>query len=61
MNYVLFTNKVIEVEENETDALFGHLWDEHFESMVMYGAETDFENEFGEITHTFDGKTLVKA
>jgi hypothetical protein len=57
MNYVLFTNKVIKVEEKETDALFDHLWNEHWDSMVIYGAATDFENDFGPITHTWnDGK-----
>lgn len=55
--YVKFQSKVIVTMEG--DALFKYLWDNRPLTMEKYGADTDFENNFGEITHSFvNGKML---
>ena len=56
--YVKIRNKVIETKEG--DALFKYLWSVSPHSMEKYGAETDYENDFGEITHRFADGKLVK-
>lgn len=49
--YVKFGTKVIVTMEG--DALFKHLWEITPFQMEKHGAETDTENNFGEITHSF--------
>lgn len=58
-NYVKTGKMVIEVGEQDTDSLFGYLW-EHT-SIEKDGADTDDENNFGEITHEFYENQLVKV
>jgi hypothetical protein len=59
INYVKTGNMVIEVGEKDTDSLFGYLWE--FASIEKDGADTDFENNFGEITHEFYDNQLVRV
>lgn len=56
--YVKMGKKVIETKE--TDALFKYLWEEMPEAIEKLGADTDYENDFGKVTHRFTQGKLIK-
>lgn len=59
MEYVKIGDKVIQVHEKETDDLFKYLWE--YDDVEGKGAETDDENNFGEVTHYFSDMKLYKG
>jgi hypothetical protein len=56
--YVKIGKKVIETKEG--DALFAWLWCFKADEIEKLGADTDFENDFGGITHRFEDGNLIK-
>jgi hypothetical protein len=56
--YVKIGKKIIETKE--ADALFTWLWCFTPDEIEILGADTDFENEFGEVTHKFRDGELIK-
>ena len=56
--YVKMRRMVIETKE--TDGLFKHLWETAPNLMESHGAETDYENDFGKVTHKFVNGKLIK-
>lgn len=56
--YVKMGNKVIETKE--TDRLFKYLWENCPDDIEKLGADTDDENNFGEVTHLFTCGELHK-
>ena len=51
MQYVKIGSMIIEVEEYLMDSLFAHLWEN--EDVEKLGADTDIENSFGPVTHSY--------
>lgn len=56
--YVKLGKRIIETKE--TDRLFGWLWEFNPNEIEILGADTDYENDFGEVTHRFMNGELIK-
>jgi hypothetical protein len=56
--YVKFKKHVIVTMDGE--GLFKYLWEKMPLTMEKHGADTDYENDFGEITHSFANGKLLK-
>jgi hypothetical protein len=56
-HYVKQGSKIIEVRCNEVDELFSVLWEHN--DVEKEGADTDFENEFGPLTHYYTNGFLI--